>query len=418
MEDVDRVFRSYYEDIFQYVYSLVQSFDIAEDITQETFIQIFEGAQTIPDKKSTTLRTQLMEIADELYAYYCKKIVSEGMNEALEELNHTNNYPTKGDPLHSIRSKEMKNVIQTAIKSLKKEHQLAVQLFDMEQHSYKESAAMLGMSEVAFASLLKRARRALVRELIKGVDPEIVKEPFSERELKKLVYWFDILDFPIDPEIEVALKSKGFFDGMNENFEAFRNDTYPEGLNEYLLSEVPLNKEDIVVDIGCGAGSLTFLISPHVSEVYAVDHSVEMLNALKETMEREQINNIKPILVDFSSQFTNPQEKFHVAFCCMVLHHLYDPKGALQKLAKSIVPGGHLIVADLAYTTENWKFKDDHDLWSGFKREQIGKWLKKAGFKIMKIEENHSRCFKFYDTKNEAERIHVPLLYAHCIRRK
>lgn len=413
---VEELYRIHYLDIFCYVQSLVRREDVAQDLTQDTFVRACENPHITEQQNNKKAKAWLLTVARNLCIDYWRKMQKENLKLVFKEVDFSQ-IPLYGDdPLHSIKSKELKNVIQTAIDSLKWEHQEAIYLFDLKQFSYRESAMILGISEVAFASLLKRARKALISEMLKNSAPNLAKEPLSERELKKLIYWFDILDFPINLEVEVATKTRNFFNGFNEGFEAFRKGSYPEGLNDYLISTVTMTKDDVVADFGCGSGSLTFKLSPHVRKVYAIDHSVEMLNRLKEQMKNKQCDNIQPVYDDVSSNFSFPAETFDVGFCCMLLHHIYDPRAALKQVAKTLVPGGRLVIADLTYTNLNWKFKELHDFWSGFKPDQLSKWLEDSGFKVLNIEENYKYSFKFFDIKNGDLRIEVPLLYAYCVR--
>lgn len=416
MNRVESLYRIYHQDIFRYVRSHVQNTELAQDITQDTFVRACDNLHIMEQPNNHRVKAWLMTVARNLCIDYWRKIQHESKNLDYEDVNDHDCFFSENDPLQSIESKEIKRVIRTAIKSLKLEHRQAICLFDLRHFTYKESAHILGISEVAFASLLKRARKAFINELMKIIFPNLEKDVISEREVRKLVYWFDILDLPINLEEKVSYKSRDFFNGFNERFDFFRRDSYPEALNDYLISTVQLEKHHVVADIGCGTGSLTFKLSPQVKKVYAIDHSPEMLNILNQNCLERQSSNVQPILADVASDFSLPAAAFDIGFCCMVLHHIYDPKAALQKIAKTIVPGGHLIIADLAYTNLNWKFKEAHDFWSGFKVSQMSKWLEDSGFKLLNIEENKEYCFSFSDIKNEAVRIEVPLLYAHCVR--
>nr|WP_295971708.1 sigma-70 family RNA polymerase sigma factor [uncultured Bacillus sp.] len=416
MNMIEDLYHIHYQDIFHYVLSRVENADVAQDITQETFVRACDHLHVMKQQDKGKVKAWLLTVARNICIDHWRKIQKSGANINLEAVHFSEKLLSENDPLQSIESKEIKKVIQTAINLLKSEHQQAICFFDLNQLSYKESANLLGISEAAFASLLKRARKALIHELIKMMVPGLTKENISEREMKKLVYWFDILDFPINLEEKVSYKSRDFFNGFNERFASFRKESYPEGLNDYLISTAKLDKHQVAADIGCGLGNLTITLSPHVKKVYAVDHSSEMLKILSKKISEKQLFNIYPILADITLDSSFPTEAFDVGFCCMVLHHIYDPKAVLEKIAKVVTPGGHLIIADLAYTKFNWKFKESHDFWSGFKLIQMSRWLEDSGFKVLQIEENEKYRFKFAETIHVNNRVEVPLLFAHCVR--
>ena len=53
-----------------------------------------------------------------------------------------------------------------------------------------------------------------------------------------------------------------------------------------------LSKNDSVLDLGCGEGSVTIPIAKKVTKVTAIDSSEKMLELLKEKCEKEEIANV------------------------------------------------------------------------------------------------------------------------------
>jgi ArsR family transcriptional regulator len=63
-----------------------------------------------------------------------------------------------------------------------------------------------------------------------------------------------------------------------------------------------------------------------------------------------------------------------------VLHHVADPGEALAEVARSLAPGGRLLIVDLA-PHDRLEFRDEMGhLWLGFSETQLGAWLSAAGF--------------------------------------
>jgi SAM-dependent methyltransferase len=52
---------------------------------------------------------------------------------------------------------------------------------------------------------------------------------------------------------------------------------YPDGLASALVSALPLDGRQRLLDVGCGPGSLTLLLAPHVAEAIGVDADADML---------------------------------------------------------------------------------------------------------------------------------------------
>lgn len=410
MNQIETLCLHHYNDVFNYVYGLLNDQYVTQEIVQETFVRLCENVEVLSESDSQKAKAWAIEIARHLTVNY---------------LQETGEVPIEGMDPHSIicskenleekiQTQELRDFLKEMLKKLKIEHQEAIYLVDIQQMSYKESAFLLGISEEAFGSLLKRARRALVRIILKEYNPELLKLPLSLYEQKMLFTWFDVLDYPNNIEGKVTSKIQAFFNGFHENFEPFRKDTYPPNLNNYLMSFVQLNQTTIAADFGSGTGSLIKEISPLVSKVYAIDHSVEMhkiLNGLKKT---HSLYNVETIFADVSEGLSLMKEKVNIGFCCMLLHHVFNPSKAIKHMAQTLVPGGELVIADLTYTNKNWMFKESHDFWTGFKLEQLQTWLEEADLEIIHLFENEEYMFRFTDLQDKDKSVEVPLLVAHC----
>lgn len=417
MDVMETLYRIHYKKISKYVLSQVQITHVAQEIAQETFVRALENKSIVLQLDEQEREFWLLKVARNLCIDRWRRIQKQKLNMKFTSDAHiTNELMDDSLTSSSIYQYELRKIFHETVPLLKREHQEAINCFDIKQLNYKECADEMGISEVAFSSLLKRARRALIKEILKVYHPQINKVDLSERELKQLLYWFDIVDFPINIDEEISSKTRNFFNGLNQNYESFREYAYPKGLDDYLILTIKLEKWMKVADFGCGSGNLAMKLSSQVADVYAIDHSIEMINTIKKKTELHQLSNIHPIKIDLCSDLSFLHQKIDVAYCCMTLHHVFDPKAVLQEIANTLVQGGHLIIADLIYTNSNWKFKDVHDFWSGFKQSQLKRWIEDVGLKVIRIEENNNLKFSLKDLQNEEKRIEVSLLFAHCVK--
>lgn len=69
----------------------------------------------------------------------------------------------------------------------------------------------------------------------------------------------------------------------------------------YKLKEDYINKNSIVLDLGCGTGAYSIELSKICKEVHAMDYSEGMLNILKEKISKNNIKNIKVIKNDWNN---------------------------------------------------------------------------------------------------------------------
>lgn len=76
-----------------------------------------------------------------------------------------------------------------------------------------------------------------------------------------------------------------------------------------------ISKDSILCDVGCGLGYLATELAKYCKKVYAVDISEEVIEILKERIEKEQITNVEALCRDV---FTwNPKEQIDATVYCM-----------------------------------------------------------------------------------------------------
>ncbi|PAE20436.1 hypothetical protein CHH80_11560 [Bacillus sp. 7504-2] len=410
MSKVATFYQYYYKDIFNYVYNLLNDIDAAQEIVQETFTCLCENIDMDASIDQKKVKVWALEKAHYLSIKYLQKVDDVLLN----SIKVTSNIWSREILEEKIQIKALREFLRSMLQEIKIEHQKAICLVDLQGLSYKESAYLLDITEEAFGSLLKRARQAFIRKILKEFNPDLLKLPLSLYEQRMLLTWFDILDYPNNIEKEISTKVQGFFNGFHQSFEDFRRETYPRNLNQYLLSLVQLNKSSIVADFGAGTGSLIKDVSPLVSEVFAIDHSIEMLKTVTNLQKNYGLSNVKTISADVSMDLSFMKGSVDVGFSCMLIHHIFNPLKAIKQMTKTLVAGGELVIADLTFTNKNWRFKESHDFWTGFKAEQLQKWLEEAELEIIKLSENDNYHFCFNDLKVKGKYVKVPLLIAHC----
>ncbi len=67
---------------------------------------------------------------------------------------------------------------------------------------------------------------------------------------------------------------------------------YPQRLVEELAAALPLDGSGILLDVGCGPGSLTLLLAPHVREAIGVDADADMLAEASRLAAEQQVWNV------------------------------------------------------------------------------------------------------------------------------
>jgi len=103
-----------------------------------------------------------------------------------------------------------------------------------------------------------------------------------------------------------------------------------------------------VADIGCGTGSVSFMISPMVGKlgrVVGVDSNQHAINYCAEIARSNSILNTKFIISD-ASRLNLESHTFDVAYSRFLFQHLKEANEALCEMIRITKPGGIVMVED------------------------------------------------------------------------
>ncbi|RUL56855.1 RNA polymerase sigma factor [Lysinibacillus antri] len=152
--------------IYQYIYFLVGHAELAEDLTQETFIKAIQSQHTFRNDASTL--TWLMKIARNLtYDYYRRKRI-------ISFLPFTAKYDTKEEsftPEKWLEQNEESKRLYEALQKVKMDYREAIVLRKIEGLTIKETAKILGWNESKVKNCTERGMKAL-RQLLGGGDED------------------------------------------------------------------------------------------------------------------------------------------------------------------------------------------------------------------------------------------------------
>ncbi len=142
-------------------------------------------------------------------------------------------------------------------------------------------------------------------------------------------------------------------------------------------------------EYGCGTGSLSFFIQPHVHHITLADNSKGMLDVVKQKIEQHNTPNMTPVYLDLEKKETSPSKHaFDLIYTMLTLHHTNNYKRIINKFSRMLRAGGYLFIADLFKedgTFHDKNFKGHY----GFNPEKLKKILSHNEFH--KIE--YKTCF-------------------------
>jgi ubiquinone/menaquinone biosynthesis C-methylase UbiE len=175
-------------------------------------------------------------------------------------------------------------------------------------------------------------------------------------------------------------QSEVFFSSAAGQWDRLREELF--GATSHLRALAALLDHDLVVgDLGCGTGQVSQWLAPFSERIIAVDSSKEMLRAARERLSGQRHVELRQGPLE---KLPIKNGELDVAMMMLVLHHLPEPKQALAESARSLKPGGRLLVLDmLPHDREEYRQTMGH-VWMGISEKQMTQWLHEAGFKAVR----------------------------------
>jgi ArsR family transcriptional regulator len=175
--------------------------------------------------------------------------------------------------------------------------------------------------------------------------------------------------------------SQAFFSSTAGQWDRVRAELYG-GRTDLAPLAALLDPAHVVGDLGCGTGQTSAALAPVVARVIAVDESDAMLSAARERVGHHENVELRDGRLE---ALPIDDAALDVAVLSLVLHFVVDPAAVLREAARVLRPGGYLLVVDMApHEREEYRTTMGH-LWLGFSSEQIGAWLRGAGFAAPRI---------------------------------
>lgn len=191
--------------------------------------------------------------------------------------------------------------------------------------------------------------------------------------------------------------SSKYFAGIANQWDQLRSGYFSEAVCEAAISKAYLHPDMIVADVGAGTGFITAGLAPFVQKVYALDGSPAMLDIARKNL--SGFDNVVFQTVDGLS-LPLPDASLDSVFANMYLHHCPDPLAAIRELARTLRPGGRLVISDLDLHSHEWLKTNMADIWLGFGRNQIRTWFEEAGLVNVIVDCSGQSCQS--DSKSEA----------------
>jgi ArsR family transcriptional regulator len=179
---------------------------------------------------------------------------------------------------------------------------------------------------------------------------------------------------------ERSTRTARFFDSVAGSWERLKKEIIGDlDLNRMILDALPPNI-GIMADLGCGTGDLLPVLKQRADRVIGVERSARMLDEARKNYGSEP--GRIDIRIGELEHLPLRDGEADAAITNMVLHHLPEPRRALQEVGRILKSGGRFLIVDLMQHAEEAMREGFGDHWLGFPQDLIERWLREAGFGI------------------------------------
>lgn len=159
-KEIEEIYEQHAELVYRYIFLLVRNKEIAEDLTQDTFIKVFQHFHRF--NQLSSLNTWIIKIAKNTTYDYFRK--TKWTSLFTNDREAPDSIQTSSAEDKMIIKSDIETLYQ-ALKQLKRDYQEVLILRKINEFSTKETALILGWSENKVKTKLARALKKLNVEM-------------------------------------------------------------------------------------------------------------------------------------------------------------------------------------------------------------------------------------------------------------
>lgn len=110
---------------------------------------------------------------------------------------------------------------------------------------------------------------------------------------------------------------------------------------------VQVTKDDIVLDVASGTGSLAVEFAKICNKVIGIDLTPAMIEKAKKLQEMNTLDNIRWDIGDVTQTLPYTSNSFSIVTTTFSFHHMLDPLSVLMEMNRVCNIGGKIIVVDI-----------------------------------------------------------------------
>jgi 2-polyprenyl-3-methyl-5-hydroxy-6-metoxy-1,4-benzoquinol methylase len=137
-------------------------------------------------------------------------------------------------------------------------------------------------------------------------------------------------------------RTERFWDRIAKQWDAEGNKLDETSIKVIEKTKKHLTDEDLVLEYGCGTGTISNELAGSVKKVQGIDISSKMIEVAKRTANERNIENIQYEKSTIFNEAYKP-ESFSLITAYSILHLLEEPQNVLQRVNELLQPGGVFI---------------------------------------------------------------------------
>lgn len=152
MKSIEEIYKTYEKPLFHYFYGLTGDYNLAEELTQETFFQIIRTISGF--RKEAQLTTWLYKVARNVFSMWKRKQIATRFMLEVESLKS----PVDREPEQVLERKENLALTMEILKNLSDSYREVLWLRDWHELTYEQISVITGRSLSWVKVTLHRAR--------------------------------------------------------------------------------------------------------------------------------------------------------------------------------------------------------------------------------------------------------------------
>jgi ubiquinone/menaquinone biosynthesis C-methylase UbiE len=183
-------------------------------------------------------------------------------------------------------------------------------------------------------------------------------------------------------------ETRDYFDKVAGHWDTMRRQFFGEGVRRTAMAAAGVGPGMTVADIGTGTGFLAEAALDAGARVIGVDLSAAMLDEVTKRFQGREFEARQSTGNDLKLK----REEVDAVVANMFLHHAEDPAATIAQLARTLKPGGRLVITDADSHTHEWLRTEQQDRWLGFERRDVSKWFRDAGLIDVTVGDTQEIC--------------------------